>query len=50
MARKAVLTGGIEPACADYSTFPRLTPELVRNYIEAQLQRLRELAITSRAA
>jgi hypothetical protein len=42
MARR-VLAIGIEPAYADYSAFPQLTPELVRTYIEAQLLRLRDL-------
>lgn len=40
---KRVLAIGIEPGVADYSTFPQLTPELVRNYIETQLLRLRGL-------
>ncbi|TQF35474.1 hypothetical protein UNPF46_24865 [Bradyrhizobium sp. UNPF46] len=40
---KRVLAIGIEPGSADYSAFPQLTPELVRNYIEAQLLRLRDL-------
>ncbi len=39
---KRVLAIGIEPACADYSAFPQLTPELVRSYIESQLLRLRD--------
>lgn len=42
MAKKAVLAIGIEPAFADLSAFPQLTPELVRNYIEAQIDRLRD--------
>jgi len=40
---KRILAIGIEPGSADYSAFPQLTPELVRNYIEAQLLRLRDL-------
>jgi hypothetical protein len=39
---KRVLAIGIEPGVADYSAFPQLTPGLVRNYIEAQLLRLRD--------
>ncbi|MBR1130335.1 hypothetical protein [Bradyrhizobium iriomotense] len=39
---KRVLAIGIEPGVADYSAFPQLTPDLVRNYIEAQLLRLRD--------
>jgi hypothetical protein len=38
-----VLAIGIEPARADYSAFPQLTPELVRNHIDAQLLRLSDL-------
>jgi hypothetical protein len=38
-----VLAIGIEPGQADYSAFPQLTPELVRDYIEAQLVRLADL-------
>lgn len=41
MAKKSVLAIGIEPASADLSAFPQLTPDLVRNYIEAQIDRLR---------
>jgi len=40
---KRVLAIGIEPGSADYSAFPQLTPELVRNYIEIQLLRLRDI-------
>jgi hypothetical protein len=40
---KRVLAIGIEPGQADYSAFPQLTPELVRDYIEAQLVRLADL-------
>ncbi|MGY4483518.1 hypothetical protein ACVWWR_002709 [Bradyrhizobium sp. LM3.2] len=40
---KRVLAIGIEPGNADYSAFPLLTPELVRDYIDAQLLRLRDL-------
>ncbi|WP_439396000.1 hypothetical protein ACRQ5Q_03240 [Bradyrhizobium sp. PMVTL-01] len=39
---KRVLAIGVEPGVADYSAFPQLTPELVRDYIEAQLLRLRD--------
>src|SRR4051795_4284282 len=38
-----VLAIGIEPGNADYSAFPQLTPALVRDYIDAQLLRLRDL-------
>jgi hypothetical protein len=42
MAMKTVLAIGIDPAFADYSKFPQLTTELVRSYIDAELQRLRD--------
>jgi hypothetical protein len=41
MARKSVLAIGIDPAFADFSAFPNLTPELVRSYIDAQIEQLR---------
>jgi hypothetical protein len=40
---KRVLAIGIEPGQADYSAFPQLTPELVRDYIETQFVRLADL-------
>jgi hypothetical protein len=40
---RRVLAIGIEPGNADYSAFPQLTPDLVRNYVETQLLRLRGL-------
>ena len=43
MAKKTVLAIGIEPSFVDFSAFPGLTPELVRNFIEAQIERLRAL-------
>jgi hypothetical protein len=41
MAKKSVLAIGIDPAFADFSAFPNLTPELVRSYIDAQIEQLR---------
>ena len=38
--KKRVLAIGLDPYCADLSAFPGLSPELVRNYIEAQIQKL----------
>jgi hypothetical protein len=38
---KRVLAIGMDPAFADFSAFPNLTPELVRNYIDAQIDQLR---------
>jgi hypothetical protein len=43
MTRTTVLAVGIEPAFADLSQFPNLTPELVRHFIETQIQQLRAL-------
>jgi hypothetical protein len=43
MAKKTVLAIGIEPSFVDFDAFPGLTPELVRSYIEAQIERLRAL-------
>jgi hypothetical protein len=40
---KSVLALGLDPACADLTPFPGLTPDLVRAFIEAQLERLRGL-------
>ena len=42
MAGKTVLAIGIDPALVDFSEHPQLSAELVRNYIDAELQRLRE--------
>lgn len=36
-----VLAIGIDPAFADFAAFPQLTPELIRNYIDAQIDQLR---------
>ena len=43
MTKRTVLAIGIEPSFADFDALPGLTPELVRNYIEAQIERLRAL-------
>jgi|SRR5882724_5418391 len=40
---KSVLALGLDPAVVDRSEFPGLTPELVRAYIESQLDRVRGL-------
>ena len=42
MAKKTVLAIGIEPSLVDFSAFPGLTPELVQNYIQAQIEMLRQ--------
>jgi hypothetical protein len=41
MAGKTVLAIGIDPALVDFSEHPQLTSEMVRSYIDAELQRLR---------
>lgn len=38
---KRVLALGLDPAFADYDAMPGLTPELVRSFIDAQLDRVR---------
>ncbi len=38
---KRVLALGLDPAFADYEKMPGLTPELVRSFIDAQLERVR---------
>ncbi|MBR1188618.1 hypothetical protein [Bradyrhizobium sp. AUGA SZCCT0160] len=43
MAKKTVLAIGNEPSFVDFNAFPGLTPELVRNFIEAQIEILRAL-------
>lgn len=42
MTGKSVLAIGIDPALVDFSGQPQLSAELVRSYIDAELQRLRE--------
>ena len=41
MAGKTVLAIGIDPALVDFSGHPQLSAELLRDYIDAELQRLR---------
>jgi hypothetical protein len=36
-----VLAIGLDPNCADLSAFPHLSPDLVRSYIDDELERLR---------
>jgi hypothetical protein len=43
MVRKSVLAIGIEPALADFTSAPQLNPDLVRNYIHAQIEQMRAL-------
>ena len=41
MADKTVLAIGIDPGFVDYTALPQFTPEMFRNYIDAQLERVR---------
>jgi len=43
MAKKTVLAIGIDPSFADFTTFPHLTPELIGQFIETQIEKLRSL-------
>jgi len=38
----SVLAIGLDPRFADLSAFPGLTPELVRSYIDTQIEKLRQ--------
>lgn len=38
--KKSILAIGVDPACADLTAFPGLTPELVRSFIDAQIAKL----------
>lgn len=40
---KSVLALGVDPVFADFTAFPELTPDLIRAFIDAQLERLRGL-------
>ena len=40
---KSVLALGLDPAVADFTEFPHLTPELIRAFIESELERVRSL-------
>jgi hypothetical protein len=46
---KRVLALGLDPVFADFSQMPGLTPELVRSYIDAQVERVRSLGYTVRS-
>jgi hypothetical protein len=43
MAKKTVLAIGIDPAFVDFSAFPGYSLELLRNHIDAQIDRLGSL-------
>jgi len=40
--KRAVLAIGLDPDFADLKAFPGLTPQLVRSYIDAQIEKLNE--------
>ena len=40
MPKRSVLAIGIEPAFVNFTAFPGLTPELVRSYINTQIEHL----------
>ena len=41
--QKSVLALGLDPCFADFTQLPGMTPELIRAFIDAQLERLRGL-------
>jgi len=43
MTKPSVLAIGLDPAFVDLSAFPQYTPEIMRGYIESQLEGLRTL-------
>jgi hypothetical protein len=43
MTKPSVLAIGLDPTFVDLSVFPQFTPELVRGYIDTQLEGLRTL-------
>jgi len=38
-----VIAIGLDPSVVDYTAMPQFTPEMFRNYIEAQIERVRSL-------
>ncbi|MGY4475731.1 hypothetical protein [Bradyrhizobium sp. USDA 3364] len=43
MTKPSVLAIGLDPTFVDFSVVPQFTPELVRSYIDAQIEGLRTL-------
>jgi hypothetical protein len=43
MTKKTVLAIGLDPAFVDFRAIPQFTPEMFRSYVDAELDRLREL-------
>jgi hypothetical protein len=41
--RKSVLALGLDPVFADFTQFPELTPDVIRAFIDSQLERLASL-------
>ena len=46
---KTTVAVGIEPAFAEFTQFPNLTPELIRHSDEVEIQRLREVGYDAEA-
>ena len=43
-----VIAIGLDPSVVDYTAMPRFTPQMFRNYIEAQIERVRSLGCSMR--
>jgi hypothetical protein len=43
MTKKTVLAIGLDPVFVDFTAIPQFTPEMFRSFIDAQLDRLRDL-------
>ena len=43
--RTAVLAIGLDPRFADYNAMPQFTPELVRAYLDAEIDRVRKTGL-----
>ena len=49
MAKKTVLAIGIDPALVDSGALPGYSPDLLRIYIDSQIERLRSLGYDARS-
>ena len=43
MTKKTVLAIGLDPVFVDFAAIPQFTPDMFRSFIDAQLDRLRDL-------
>ena len=43
MTKKTVLAIGLDPVFVDFTAIPQFTPDMFRSFIDAQLDRLRDL-------